>query len=464
MAQLQTDGEAVHDARLHDPVPLAPPLPVPRQRRAEGKALRKQLPRDVHAGWQPPANREDPVALLEESNRTRLPELVPVRYGRMLQSLFHFMRGSPIVMAHDLGQTQTTGLAVQMCGDAHLFNFGVYASPERHLLFDVNDFDETLPGPWEWDVKRLAASCLVAARSIPLSDSQGLDAVRAAVCSYRERMRDFSRMRLLDVWYSRVDAQAALDVLGRAAQRKATHPRYGLKALSKLIEEIDDRLHIRPDPPLICHVQDPNQSEELRRLFRSYLPTLSDDRRHLLERYRFLDFARKVVGVGSVGTRCYIILLDSSHANDPLFLQIKEAQRSVLEPFAGKSRYSHQGQRVVYGQRMMQSASDIFLGWARMDTHDFYIRQLRDMKATANLDSFTASSLRRYAELCGWALARAHARSGDAVRIAGYLGRGDVFDEALARFASAYADQVERDFDAFSAAVRSGRLVAERDV
>jgi uncharacterized protein (DUF2252 family) len=458
-----TDGVAAPDAQQLEPVPLAPTLATPRQRLDEGKAMRRQVSRSCHALWQPPPDREDPSALVHESSRTRLPDLVAVRYGRMLQSPFHFLRGAPIVMAHDLARTPATGLTVQACGDAHLCNFGVYASPERRLLFDVNDFDETLPGPWEWDIKRLTASCHVAARVIGLPDAEGADAVRACVRSYRERMRQFSRMRLLDVWYSRVDARSAIDVLGRTA-RRATRPASVMRSLAKLTEEQGGRLRIRDDPPRVTHVDDPHLGENLRRLFRSYLPTLSDDRRHLLERYRFLDFARKVVGVGSVGTRCYIVLLDSSHPEDPLFLQIKEAGRSVLEPFAGQSRFKHQGQRVVSGQRLMQSASDIFLGWARMDGHDFYVRQLRDMKATATLDGFTAAGLRRYVELCGWALARAHARGGDAARIAGYLGRSDVFDEALVRFARAYADQTERDFEDFEDAVAAGKLPAERGV
>jgi uncharacterized protein (DUF2252 family) len=453
---------------LPEPVPLAPPLPTPAERLAAGKARRTQVPRSAHAAWQPPADRPDPVALLEESNRQRLQHLVPIRYGRMLASPFAYLRGSPIVMAHDLASTPVSGIRVQACGDAHLMNFGVYASPERNLLFDVNDFDETLPGPWEWDLKRLAASFVVAGRSYGRRGADCLEAARACAQSYRERIRAYSRMRLLEVWYSRVDAQAVLRVLQPTVRAEMSREfdkarrRNSLQALSKLATLSNGQLRIVEDPPLISHASDDALGESLRRFFAGYYATLQDDRRSLIERYRFVDFALKVVGVGSVGTRCFIVLLDGSHHEDPLFLQIKEAQASVLEPHLGRSHYQNHGHRVVNGQRLIQSASDIFLGWSSDGSHHYYVRQLRDMKATANLETMSGPDLAAYATLCGWVLARAHARSGDAALIAGYLGKNDVFDKALVAFARAYADQTERDFETFEAAVRSGRLVAEK--
>jgi uncharacterized protein (DUF2252 family) len=407
---------------------------------------------------------------LEESSRPRLENLIPIRYGRMLASPFTFLRGSPIVMAHDLAATPNSGIVVQACGDAHLLNFGVYASPERNLLFDLNDFDETLPGPWEWDVKRLAASCVVAARCCGVRSRDAAEAAQAAARSYREWMHAYSRMHLLDVWYSRVDAAAVMRVFGgsdpqsvsREFDKARRHNR--LQALSKLATIHDGQLQIVDDPPLVSRVHDENLSALLRRFFRGYTASLQDDRRTLLERYRFVDFALKVVGVGSVGTRCFIVLLDGSHSEDPLFLQIKEAQASVLEPHLGRSRFKNAGRRVVNGQRLLQSASDIFLGWSTEGGCDYYVRQLRDMKATAELEEFSGTDLIAYAGLCGWVLARAHARSGDPAQIAGYLGKKDRFDSAIAAFAVAYADQTERDYEAFQAAVRSGRLPAEKGV
>lgn len=458
------------DTAAAEPIPVEPAVPTPQERLASGKGCRNQAARSAHAGWKPSADRPDPVALLEESSRSRLQHLVPIRYGRMLASPFAYLRGSPVVMASDLAGTPVSGITVQVCGDAHLMNFGLYASPERNLLFDVNDFDETTPGPWEWDVKRLAASCVVAGRCNSLREGDCVEAARAAVRSYRKQMTVYSRMRLLDVWYSRVDARAALRVFRRSVQKGGVpflgraRRRNSLQALSKLAGVVDNRLRILDDPPLVSHVNDKNQSELLRRLFRGYYNSLQDDRRVLLERYRFVDFALKVVGVGSVGTRCYIVLLDASHSEDPLFLQIKEACASVLEPHVGRSKFHNHGRRVVTGQRLMQSASDIFLGWSSEGGHDYYFRQLRDMKATADLTAMSGNDLINYAILCGWVLARAHARSGDAALIAGYLGRGEVFDEAIAEFAQAYADQTERDFETFEAAVKSGRLPAETGV
>ena len=452
-----------------EPVPTSPPLPTPKERRAAGKARRQPTARSAHAPWQPAANRADPIALLEESSRPRLPELIPIRYGRMLASPFAFLRGSPVVMAHDLAATPVSGIRVQLCGDAHLMNFGVYASPERNLLFDLNDFDETLPGPWEWDVKRLAASCVVAGRSYAFGTRHGVDAARACVRSYRQRMRHYSKMSWLDLWYSRVDAAAALAVFRRGARGSMTRTlnkvrrRNSLQALSRLAAVRNGRLRIVEDPPLVTHLSDRGLAESLARFFHGYYTSLQDDRRLLLDRYRFVDFARKVVGVGSVGTRCFIVLLDGSHNQDPLFLQIKEALASILEPHLGRARQRNHGRRVVDGQRLVQSASDIFLGWSSEGGHDYYVRQLRDMKATADLAAMSAADLLDYAVLCGWVLARAHARSGDPALIAGYLGTGHQFDDAIAAFATAYADQTERDFDVFNAAVRSGKLPAEKD-
>jgi uncharacterized protein (DUF2252 family) len=385
----------------------------------------------------------------------------------MLVSPFAFLRGSPTVMAHDLAKSPVSGIKVQACGDAHLMNFGVFASPERNLLFDLNDFDETLPGPWEWDLKRLSTSCVVAGRSHGIRERDCGDAARATARLYRQRMYEYSNMRLLDIWYSRVDAQTVFDVVSRRSRKelaedlnKARH-RTSLQALSKLADVIDGHLRIVETPPLICHVHEQNVNEGLRRCFRGYYDSLSDDHRKLVERYRFVDVALKVVGVGSVGTRCYIMLFDASDYEDPLFLQLKEAQPSVLEPYVGRSRYHNHGRRVVVGQRLMQAATDIFLGWSSDGEHDYYVRQLRDMKGSADLEVMTGRDLIEYAEICGWVLARAHARSGDAAMIAGYLGKSEVFDEAVVSFATAYADQTEKDYESLEAAVRAGRIVAD---
>jgi uncharacterized protein (DUF2252 family) len=450
-----------------EPVPIAPPLPTPLERMEEGKSRRSKVPRSAHARWKPSRHRTDPISLLEESNKTRVQHLVPIRYGRMIVSPFTYYRGSPIVMANDLAQAPVSGIRVQACGDAHLMNFGVYASPERNLLFDVNDFDETLPGPWEWDIKRLAASCVVAGRTYGIKSSDCQEAAAACARFYRKKMREYSEMRLLDVWYSRVDSQAVLKVFQHSGNKSVaatfdkSRQRNSLQALSKLARVTDGVLHIVDDPPLVSHVNDPGLSESLRRFLRGYHSTIQEDRRTLLERFRFVDFASKVVGVGSVGTRCFIILLDGSHSDDPLFLQVKEAQASILEPHVGKSIYHNHGRRVVTGQRLLQSASDIFLGWSSDGGFDYYVRQLRDMKGSADLQSMSGSDLRDYAELCGWVLARAHARSGDPAAIAGYLGKCEAFEEAIASFAMAYADQNERDYEALKAAISSGRVHAE---
>jgi uncharacterized protein (DUF2252 family) len=426
-----------------------------RARADAGRALRKVVPRSAHAAWAPGAGRS-PLALLEAFNRHRVPELLTIRTARMRASPFAFYRGAPGVMAHDLATTPTTGITVQACGDAHLLNFGLFATPERNLVFGLNDFDETLPGPWEWDVKRLAASSVVAARTVGFPPALGRRAARAAVRTYREQLARYAGMRLLDVWYSRVDA-AAIIALSRGRRRRAVAARLAkaehhtnLDALPRLTEPTaNGGRRFVEDPPLLTHVDECDQAWMAEVLAR-YRATLSDERRGLLGRYRPVDAARKVVGVGSVGTRCYVVLLLGDRHDDPLLLQVKQATASVLEPYAGRSRYRHPGHRVVNGQRLLQTASDIFLGWAGDGTCDYYLRQLWDMKGSVNLDTLDPADLVPYARLCGWVLARAHARSGDAVAISGYLGSGDGFDRAVAGFAEAYADQTEADYAAFT--------------
>ena len=456
------------------------------ERQARGKAARAEVPRSSHSEYEPAASRPDPIGLLEEQAVTRVPELVPIRYGRMLVSTFAFYRGGALLMASDLAGTPRSGLTAQICGDAHLSNFGVFASPERRLLFDINDFDETLPGPWEWDVKRLTASFAVAGRENGFRESDRRTVVLAAVAGYREAMRDFAAMRNVDVWYAHIDidqlfAQLQKQVAARQVKRaRATvakaRTRDSMQAFAKLTRMVDGEPRIVADPPLIVPVADlvdasvPREQlvETMRQLIRSYRGSLQNDRRVLLESYRFVDMARKVVGVGSVGTRAWIVLLMGIDGRDPLFLQAKEAQASVLERFVGKSRYSNQGERVVRGQRLMQAVSDIFLGWQRAtatDTlddasRDFYIRQLRDWKGSAVIEEMVPRGMAEYARVCGWTLARAHGRSGDRVAIASYLGGGDVFDRALAEFAERYADQNERDYRALQEAVDAGRLEA----
>ena len=442
------------------------------QRRERGRAARRVVPRGDQAEWAPAPDRPDPIDLLEAQARDRIPDLIPIRYARMMASPFAFMRGAAIIMAHDLAGTPKTGIRAQLCGDAHLLNFGAYASPERALLFDLNDFDETLPGPWEWDIKRLAASFVVAGRENGFDATECREAAQASVASYRQRMAEFSEMRELEVWYSRVGEQEVRGLLSDA--RKATakklsksvrkaRGRHSLQALSKLTRVVDGRRMIDDDPPLLVRIP---EGDEIRAqtyaILEGYKRTLQEDRRHLLGRYRFVDVARKVVGVGSVGTRAYVVLLEGRDENDPLFLQIKEAGASVLEGHVLSSNYKHHGHRVVAGQRLMQAASDIFLGWFRgKGGRDFYWRQLKDMKGSANIEGMAPDELVLYAGLCGWTLARAHARSGDRVQIAAYLGKSERFDGAVADFAGAYADQTERDHAALCAAVKSGRLPVE---
>jgi uncharacterized protein (DUF2252 family) len=442
------------------------------------------VPRASHSAYDPAADRPDPVGLLERQAATRVPDLVPVRYHRMLASPFSYFRGAALSMAADLAATPVSGLAVQACGDAHLSNFGVYASPERALVFDLNDFDETLPGPWEWDVKRLAASLEVAGRDNGYRSGPRRKVVTAAVARYREAMRVFAVQGDLAVWYARAETEALREQFGSqlaAPEREQAdsavakaRTRDSLQAFAKLTREVDGRPRIVADPPLLVPLSDlvtdsADQAKletELRSLIGGYRRTLETDRRYLLEQFEFADMARKVVGVGSVGTRCWIVLMLGRDASDPLFLQVKEAERSVLEDFAGPSRYANHGQRVVAGQRLMQAASDIFLGWQRTQVdpdgrpHDYYIRQLRDGKFSVGIETMTAAGMRAYGELCGWTLARAHARSGDRIAIAAYLGQSAVFDQTIAEFAAAYADQNERDHQALAAAVASGRVTA----
>jgi len=442
-------------------------LPL-RTRLAVGKALRKAVPRKQHAAWKPFRGR-NPIALIRASNRPRVARLVPIRYQRMLESAFAYLRGSAAVMAADLARTPTTGVAVQAGGDCHLLNFGTYATPERNLVFDVNDFDETLHAPWEWDVKRLAASIVLAARHNGMRHSDEERAVRAAVRSYRERMRAYADLPSLDVWYSRIDATALERAAAAAGARKkalrgvrqAKKRTVGL-AVPKLTELVGNRRRIVDHPPLIYHSPQLHSEAFLRGLFTLYADSLRSDVRVLFDRYELVDVAAKVVGVGSVGTRCGVALMMAG-PDDWLLLQVKEALVSALAPYVRPHRYSNEGERVVTGQRLMQAASDIFLGWFRgLGGRDYYVRQLRDMKGSIEVDGMSAELLCGYASLCGWALARAHARSGRPAVIAGYLGRADAFDIAIARFAQSYADQTERDYRAFATAVKAGRLRSRR--
>jgi uncharacterized protein (DUF2252 family) len=457
---------------------------TPAEREARGKDARAHVPRESHAVFDPPADRPDPLALLEQQAASRLPDLVPVRYGRMSVSPFAFFRGAALVMASDLAGTPVSGLPVQACGDAHLSNFGIFGSAERRLVFDVNDFDETLPGPWEWDVKRLAASLEVAARGRGFAVKDRRKIVIGAVARYRLAMRDFARQPNLAVWYARADMdelRAQFDAQLKKRQRTVVdkglakaRTRDSMQELAKLTRIVDGRPRIVSDPPLIVPADElaPRQTDrkallsELADLIARYRRTLQGDRRFLLEQFEFADMARKVVGVGSVGTRCWIVLMLGRDHSDPLFLQVKEAEPSVLSRFVGASKHANQGQRVVAGQQLMQASSDIFLGWQRVpgldgQSRDYYIRQLRDWKFSLDIDAMVPAGMRMYGALCGWTLARAHARSGDRIAIASYLGGSDVFDAAIADFASAYADQNERDYAVLIAAIESERISAE---
>ena len=463
---------AEHDGR---PGHIEPRYLTPDERRGRGKALRDTASRQDHAGWKPPKKRADPVQLLIDSNEGRIPELIPIRFGRMMQSAFAFYRGSAALMAADLASTPKSGLLVQACGDAHLMNFGGFATPERNIVFDINDLDETLPAPWEWDLKRLVASVVIAGRHIGLSESDtgrtAIDTVRA----YRERMTDYGCMRALDVWYDTISLKRVLKELareedrGRIAERvekartKST-PEY---IFPQLAEEQGILPRILDNPPLIFHPT-LEQAPGLETLYSEglamYRELLSEHIRVLFDRFTFCDLAIKVVGVGSVGTWCAVTLFLAAD-DDPIFLQIKEAKASVLEPYAGKSLHENHGQRVVAGQRLMQSASDIFLGWTLgLNGRHYYLRQLRDAKISAIVEGFDLYLMQRYAGLCAWALARAHARSGDAAMIAGYMGTSETFDEAIGEFAMEYADQNERDYRGFVTAVKEGRIEATADV
>jgi uncharacterized protein (DUF2252 family) len=445
-----------------------PRYPPASERMAAGRALRERVPRASQAEWSAPAGRPDPISVLQQSDRGRLPELLPIRYGRMRQSPFAFFRGSAAVMAWDLSKTPATGIRVQACGDCHAANFGGFASPERELLFDINDFDETLPAPWEWDVKRLAASIILGLREIGLGDGRCKDAVFRMAQSYREQIHRYAEMRALDVWYAHVEADEFVREAHTAAAKKRwakieaqARKQTGEHIVPRITELNNGQMKIVDHAPLIYH---PREKDLIRKnvtaMFRRYRETLPDERRILLNRYHIVDVARKVVGVGSVGTRCAVALLIAEQG-DPLLLQFKEALPSVLEPYAGKSRFKNHGERVVTGQRMLQSASDVFLGWTRDDAgHDYYFRQLRDMKMKIDLSHMTKTDWFEYVEICGWTLARAQSRAGDSARIAGYLGTNDKFDAALVKFATRYAEQADRDHSALVKAIRSGRIKA----
>ena len=457
------------------------------ERIARGKNARDLAPRSSHGSWEPAADRPDPIALLEEQAESRVPELVPIRYGRMLASPFTFYRGAALVMASDLASTPRTDINVQLCGDAHLTNFGLFGSPERKLMFDINDFDETLPGPWEWDVKRLAASMEVAGRDLGFSPADRRDVVTACVAEYRSQMRASAEMSTLDAWYDHRDIDQVMAWVqgevsaGRLGKREAleagediekARERDHHRVFRKRVGEIEGQLQIVPDPPLIVPIEDlaapgvvrDEIDRSMRKLIASYRRTVGRYH-HPVEEFEYVHAARKVVGVGSVGTRAWILLMVGRDEDDPLFLQAKEAQPSVLERFVGASEHANHGRRVVVGQRLMQAASDFFLGWVRVKdldgrTRDYYIRQLHDWKGGVEVESFRVPGARLYGRLCGATLARAHARWGDRLAIASYLGKGDAFDRAIADFSIAYADQNERDYETFAAAVESGRLEA----
>ncbi|MET9725228.1 DUF2252 domain-containing protein [Streptomyces zaomyceticus] len=440
---------------------------TPSERAERGRAARKRVPRSSHGRWIPSSQRPDPVGVLERQSEGRVPELVPLRYGRMAVSPFAFFRGAAAVMAADLAAQQHTGLTVQLCGDAHLLNFGVYASPERTLLFDVNDFDETLPGPFEWDVKRLAASVTVAALQNGSTKPKAHRAALVATEAYRTAVRRLAGLGELAVWYERIAADELVPLVRRDDRARFVNRlararrRTSLQAFTKLTEaDASGARHIVDDPPLLQRATDLDRVT-LGKIFSDYRSSLAEERRILLDRYRFLDAARKVVGVGSVGTRCFVLLLEGRDETDPLILQIKEAGPSVLEPYLTPSVYPHQGRRVVSGQRLTQASSDIFLGWMTgPEQRHFYWRQLRDMKGSAEVESMSPSLLRDYARLCGRALARAHARSGDRIAIAAYLGGSDVFDRAMADFALAYARQNADDYAALGGAIAAGVVAA----
>jgi uncharacterized protein (DUF2252 family) len=441
---------------------------APSERRGQGKALRNGVPREAHAGWKAPEGRRDPIDLLVESNEGRVGNLIPIRFGRMMQSPFTFYRGAAAIMAADLASTAQSGLRVQACGDAHLLNFGGFATPERNTVFDINDLDETLPAPWEWDVKRLTASVVIAGRYLRFSETEAARAAEATVRSYREHVADYSSKRALEVWYETIGVDDVMQVVDErrreilkkrveTAEEKSS-PEF---VFPKLVEHRGTEPRFKEDPPLIFHPSRelaPGVTTGFREPLARYRASLPDHVRVLFDRFHLCDIAVKVVGIGSVGTFCAVGLFIAAD-DDPLFLQVKEARASVLERYAGNSVYQNHGQRVVCGQRLMQSASDIFLGWSTgVNGGDFYVRQLRDVKLSAIIEDWDVDTLQEYGKLCGWALAKAHARSGDAAKIAGYMGSSSVFDDAISEFAVEYADQNERDYRAFVRAVREGRL------
>jgi uncharacterized protein (DUF2252 family) len=469
-----------------DPTP-AVDHPSPAQRAAQGKAARLDVSRSAHAAYEPAPKRADPVALLESQDATRIPDLVPIRYGRMLASPFAFYRGAAKIMASDLAPTPRTGLTVQCCGDAHVANFGVFASPERQLVFDVNDFDETLPGPWEWDIKRLSTSLVIAARNNGFYVKYQDRIASGTVEEYRTAMTRFAKMNNLDVWYAHLDVDVALSQLGpqvnasvvKQTERSLSKARTpnSTAAFAGLTTTVDGERRFVADPPLIVPIGELARGSERNDMFdalheqlSSYRESLERDRRVLLEQFRVTDFARKVVGVGSVGMLAWIALLIGVDEKDPLFLQLKQAEASVLEEYLGPSEFSNHAERVVIGQRLMQASSDIFLGWLHLDPGpgadpiDFYVRQLRDWKGAGDVEQMKHDAMAQYGRFCGWALARAHARTGDRIAIAAYLGKGTAFDKALVAFSHAYAEQNERDYEALAAAVKAGRVTAEKDV
>jgi uncharacterized protein (DUF2252 family) len=452
-----------------------PPVhhPLREERMAAGKAHRQVVPRSSLGEYTPAADRPDPIAMLAKTNEGRMAQLIPLRHGRMMPSPFTFLRGAAAAMAFDLGHSPSTELRVQLCGDCHLLNFGGYGTPERNFLFDIVDYDETSPGPFEWDVKRLAASFHVAGRSLSHAESVCAEAAEASACSYRERIAEFAQMKTMEVWYAHIDEDMLLDLAENGQQKKRiaqgiakARERGGDKLLKKISEFADDgKPRFKDIPPTLFHPdKEDHFAGEIRGLLRKYRASLSDERRMLLDRFHVADVCMKVVGVGSVGTRCAILFMTADE-DDHLILQLKEARTSVLEQFAGKSRFGHSGQRVVIGQRLMQAASDLFLGWASTESgQQFYVRQLRDMKGSVDVEGFSDAGLIGFAAMCGWALARAHAKAGAAAVISGYLGKGDVFDRAIARFAKSYADQTDQDYQAMVKAVRTGKLTAATEV
>jgi uncharacterized protein (DUF2252 family) len=470
-SESEADARADRKRRLASLARLTKPVPSVDDRMAAGKALRAKHPLATHASYRPKSTRQDPVAVLEDQAKTRLKVLIPIRYARMLSSPFAFLRGAAAALAADLAPTPVTGLTVQACGDMHLANFGVFASAERNLVFGINDFDETLPGAWEWDLKRLAASAVVAARFLGGDNAVAEAAARATVRSYRKRIREYARMGHVAVWYSRISAGDILSVIAPELRERTrqiiakARGRGHIQVLQKMSELVDDRHRIVEQRPLIVRETRTHDGrpigEVIGPMFEAYISSLPEERRQLIARYRIVDVARKVVGVGSVGTRCWVVLLTGNGADDPLFLQYKEAQTSVLAPYSKTAALKPEGKRVVVGQRLIQGAPDIFLGWAT-DRHagEFYIRQLRDMKGGAVLDPAVTplKAVPEYCKICGWALALAHAKSGDPAMIAGYLGKSDAMDEAVARFAFAYAEQTDRDYDALKRAAKQKRI------